>query len=221
MSATPYYQDENVTLYLGDCLEITEWLEADVLVTDPPYGMALETGRRTGWQSRWAGTVIAGDEDVAVRDAVLELWGSRPGLVFGTWKRPMPAGVREVLVWDKVVSTGMGALDIPWRPSWESIYVLGSGWSARRRHGVIRCSLPTLAADRKWHPTVKPAPLMRELIDACPPGVIADPFAGSGTTLVAAKALGRRAIGVEIDERYCETAARRLSQGVLDLGGSS
>jgi site-specific DNA-methyltransferase (adenine-specific) len=130
----------------------------------------------------------------------------------------MHRGVREVLVWDKVVSTGMGDLDIPWRPSWESIYVIGTGFVGRRSHGVIRCSLPTLAPDRKWHPTPKPVPLLAALIEKCPPGVIADPFAGAGPTLVAAKMLGRKAIGVELEERYCEIAARRLDQGVMDFG---
>jgi site-specific DNA-methyltransferase (adenine-specific) len=216
-----YYQDELVTLHHGDCREITEWLAADVLVTDPPYGMAYKQGRRvgkpTGWTSRWTDVKIAGDDDTDLRDGVLTAWGDRPALMFGTWKRPMPSGVREVIVWDKVVSTGMGALDIPWRPSWESIYVIGSGFTGRRGHGVIQCSLPTLAPERKDHPTAKPVGLMAHLIERTT-GTIADPFAGSGSTLVAAKRLGRHCIGVEIDERYCETTARRLDQGVLDFG---
>lgn len=221
--AEPYYQDDAATLFHGDCRAITEWLAADVLVTDPPYGMGYKQGRQvngqqSGWTSRWTDVEIAGDGDTRLRDEVLAAWGpTNPAVVFGTWKRPTPAYVRETLVWDKVVSTGMGALDIPWRPSWEAIYVLGHGFTGSRTHGVLRFSLPTLAPDRQDHPTPKPVPLLLHLIDRCPPGVIADPFAGAGSTLIAAKQLGRKAVGVEIEERYCEIAARRLAQGVLEV----
>lgn len=216
----PYYDQDGITIYHGDCREYGVWHEADVLVTDPPYGMGFVAGRRCGddgWTSRWTGVAIDGDDTIAARDGALAAWGDKPALVFGTWKMPMPPNVREVLVWDKVVSTGMGALDIPWRPSWEAIYVIGHGFTGRRSHGVLAVSLPTLAPERRDHPTVKPVPLMVRLIAKCPPGVVADPFMGSGSTLVAAKALGRRAIGIEIDERYCEVAAKRLAQGVLDF----
>lgn len=217
---TPYYDDGHVTIYLGDCRDVMPHVEADVLVSDPPYGMGLVTGRRGGdWESRWAGRRIAGDEDTELRDAILVDWAPRPAIVFGTWKAPAPAGVREMLVWDKVVSTGMGALDIPWRPSWEGVYVIGEGFVGRREHGVLRFSLPTLADDRKWHPTPKPVDLMRHLIGKCPPGVIVDPFMGAGSTLRAAKDLGRRAVGIEVEEQYAEAAARRMGQEVFDLGG--
>jgi DNA modification methylase len=225
--SAPYYQDEHVTLYHGDCLEVEAWLSADVLVTDPPYGMgyaagknATGNGRNKAWTSRWTGVSIAGDDTTDARDAALAAWGDKPALVFGTWKRPPPAGAREMLVWDKVVSIGMGALDIPWRPSWEAVYVVGAGFTGQRSHGVLRHSLPTLAPERKLHPNVKPLPLLHELIGKCPPGVIADPFAGSGSTLLAARNLDRRAVGVEIEERYCELIAKRLAQGCLDFGAA-
>lgn len=220
--STPYYQDDAVTIYHGDCREILPSIEADVLVTDPPYGMNFVAGAGNGgdgWNSRWAGKRIKGDNSTAARDEVIEWWGpTNPALVFGTWKQPPPAGVRETLCWDKVVSTGMGALDIPWRPSWEEIYVIGHGFTGSREHGVLRFGLPTLAPERKWHPTPKPPDLMRYLIARCPAGSILDPFMGSGTTLRAAKDLGRKAIGIELEERYCEIAAGRMGQEVLELG---
>lgn len=73
----------------------------------------------------------------------------------------------------------------------------------------------------KPYPTPKPVALMEMLIEKCPPGTIADPFAGSGSTLIAAKMLGRKAIGVEIEERYAEIAARRLLQDGLPFGEAS
>lgn len=223
---TPYYEDSFVTIYNADCRDVLPALgadTADVIVTDPPYGMKFVTGtgRKDGWQSRWAGVEIKGDESVALRDEVLAWWGARPSLVFGTWKQPAPKHVREVLVWDKVVSTGMGALDVPWRPSWEAIYVIGHGFTGSRSHGVLPVSLPTLAPERKFHPTVKPVELLQMLLGKCPPGIVLDPFMGSGSTLVAAKSLSRKAIGIEVDERYCEVAVARLAQEVLDFGGAA
>ena len=217
---TPYYSDSLVQIYHGDCRDILPSIEADVIVTDPPYGMAFVAGRRNGkggWTSRWTGVAISGDSTTADRDFVLDWWGLRPALVFGTWKAPMPARAIEALVWDKVVSTGMGNLSVPWRPSWELIFVLGSGFTGPRSHGVLRYPLATLAPERKDHPTPKPIGLMRDLIQKCPPGTILDPFMGSGSTLVAAKSPNRHAIGIEIEERYCEIAATRCRQEVLGL----
>ena len=212
---TLYYEDDLVQLYHGDCREIAAWLDADVLVTDPPYGMAYVSNF-----SRYGSTPpIAGDQDPAARDHMLTAWGDRPGLVFGTWRVPRPPGATQLLVWDKGDSPGMGDLRLPWGPSHEEVYVLGSGFAGKRTGSVIR--VKTLSAgnpDRPDHPTPKPIGLMERLIEKCPPGVIADPYAGSGSTLVAAKNLGRRAIGVELEERYCEIAAKRLCQDVLDFG---
>lgn len=219
---TPYFERNGITIYHGDCREVLPTLDAAVMVTDPPYGMRfINNGSREGWTSPNEGIPIAGDESTQLRDEVLTLWGERPALVFGTWKAPRPAATRETLVWDKVVSTGMGDLSIPWRPSWEEIYVLGTGFCGPRGHGVLRVSYPTLSPERHYHPTSKPVELLRELIGKCPPGVVCDPFMGSGTTLRAAMDLGRKAIGIELEEKWCEVAAKRLSQQVLPLEGVS
>lgn len=223
----PYYADDRVTLFHGDCREVPEWLAADVLVTDPPYGIhhsahgskAVAIAGETS-MDRAATRTLTG-EHVAVRDAALALWDSKPSLVFGHWRAPRPARTQMRLVWDKV-HIGMGGVGA-WRPSDEEIYLLS--WPNPKTQGghlgsVIRC--PSLRGEsRPDHPTPKPVGLLEQLIDACPPGVIADPFAGSGSTLVAARNLGRKAIGVELEERYCEVIARRLAQDVLPLGGVS
>lgn len=214
----PYYQDEWVTLFHGDCLEITEWLSADVLVTDPPYGMRYVSGHVS------YSSPIANDHTTRVRDRARQLWGdSKPWLMFGTWKCPRPEGTSQVLIWDKTDGTGpgMGNLNTAFGNSHEEIY-LGGNWprTGLRRGSVIRTSyvmggLGGLAVSA-GHPTPKPTDLM-ELFIGVSRGVVADPFAGSGSTLVAAKNQNRRAIGVELEERYCEVAAKRLAQDAFDF----
>lgn len=220
-----YYQDEHVTLYHGDCLtEHREWLDADVLVTDPPYGVkwSQRVGRYAGAGSYSVLTrVVAGDETTAPRDAALEAWGKRPSVIFGSWKAERPADVRARLIWDKRGSHP-GPLNAAFYTSDEEIYILGSGFRASsppQRSVITTTEQRSIEVRNVGHPTPKPVPLMEVLIGKCPPGVIADPFAGSGATLIAARNLGRKATGVELEERYCEIIARRLDQGVLNLGG--
>jgi DNA modification methylase len=223
----PYYSDDFVQLFHGDCREVTAWLEADVLVTDPPYGISHEKKHgatrskiRGGTQIRSRG-VLSGDSTVEARDAALRLWGERPALVFGSWRIARPHGTIQRLIWHKAGSTP-GPARAAFLSNDEEIYVIGAFpatsppartvfTTREMRHGSAG------AAATIGHPTPKPVGLMETLIDRCPPGTIADPFTGSGSTLLAAKQLGRRAIGVEIDEAYCEIAARRLSQDVLDF----
>jgi DNA modification methylase len=206
----PYYQDELVTLYLGDCLEMTAWLDVDALVTDPPYGLASVYGREN--------KTIAGDEDTAVRDAVLALWGDKPVAMFGSPRLPDPPGQWDHrLVWDKREPQLGGG---PWRYTHESIYVRGEGWRRSQGHHFSIFHVPALNGGwlKSAHPNAKPAALMEALIESIP-GSIADPFAGSGSTVLAARNLGRRVVAVEIEERYCELIASRLSQQAFDFAG--
>jgi len=209
----PYYQDDFVTLYHGNCLTELAWLEADVLVTDPPYGISFQSKWTTA-DNRHA--KIASDGSLEARDCVLDLWKAKPALVFGTWRANRPTNVRQRLLWVKGEDPGLGDLSMPWGYGDEEIYVIGHGWTGTRRTNVYK--MPKVAhANNPGHPTPKPIALMEALINYAPKGVIADPFAGSGATLIAARNLGRRAIGVELEERYCELIAKRLSQQAFDL----
>jgi len=218
----PYYEDDLITLYHGDCIEAPAWLDADVLITDPPYGMAYTGfGGRKGEPRKITGALnVAGDDSPAMRDAALDLWGTeRAALVFGKWTIARPTGTRQRIIWDKTPCGFMGDLSIPWGGAEEEIYALGKvGFTGRREANIVR--VPTLMssdARRPDHPTPKPIPLM-EMLAAKTVGTIADPFAGSGATLIAARHLGRPIIAVEIDESYCELIVKRLSQQAFDFG---
>lgn len=218
---TIYYQDDHVTLYHGDCLGNAGWLEADVLVTDPPYGISY----RSGGMSNATVPVqesINSDDTTEARDRVLDLWGDKPGAVFGSWRQPRPENTRHRLIWHKGKALpGMRAT--PWYGADEEIYIIGGGFTGKPVQNVFRTESRQDGANglvaQIGHPTPKPIPLMEWLIEKCPDGVIADPFAGSGSTLVAARNLGRKAIGVELEEKYCEIIANRLSQGAFDFEG--
>ena len=219
MDVSIYYQDEHVTLYHGDCTEITEWLTADVLVTDPPYGVNHSThGKnapiikgeaRTGRSAKRVLTT----EHTDIRDEALALWSPRPAIVFGSWRAPRPLDTRFRLVWDKIIP-GMGGVGV-WKPQDEEVYVVGD-WPnprtiSRTDSNVLRFKALRGKA-RPDHPTPKPVDLMEYLIERSPAGTVADPFAGSGATLLAAKNLGRKSIGVEMEEQYCELIATRLTE---------
>lgn len=243
----PYYSDEVVTLYLGDCREVLPalGLMADCVVADPPYG---ETS--LAWD-RWP----AGWVDVAAPIA-RSLWcfGSLRMFLahsaeFGGWK------LSQDVVWTKPRARGFATdrfaraheLAAFWyRGNWSDTYRCPQTTpyygkpvhrpTSRARSGVYATTgvtteyqddgtrlmatvLEGVAGDPRCvlHPTQKPVEVLTPLIAyACPPGgLVVDPFAGSGSTLDAARGSGRRAVGVEADERYCERAALRLSQGVL------
>jgi site-specific DNA-methyltransferase (adenine-specific) len=224
---TPYYADESVRLFLGDCRVVAEWLLADVLVTDPPYGR--------GWRKHGGGVAsngsrqtmpvhqgITGDGNTVVRQAALAAWGpSRPAAVFGDLLLCPPPGTKQVLIYALPPGSGLLGARFGWRRDTQAVYVMGQ-WppTPSGATSVLRTSCPNgpgRLALVHGHPHAKPVDVMETLIAACPPGVIADPFAGSGSTLVAARNQGRHAIGVEIEEKYCEIAARRLSQQVLTM----
>jgi site-specific DNA-methyltransferase (adenine-specific) len=218
-----YYSDEFVTLYHGDCRNVPMWTDADVLVTDPPYGRAWsqgDTGKGRGWASdNHAG--ILGDDTTEVRDAALRMWGTRPAVVFGDLMLTPPKQTKQVLIYDKGESAGFTGAVGGYRRNVEAVYLIGSGWRSGLggRSSVLstKVSAGGNLARTTGHPHTKPLDVMGALIAAAPPGVIADPFAGSGSTLIAARNLGRSVIGVELDEKYCELIVSRLSQQAFNF----
>lgn len=235
---TPYYQDDAVTLYHGDCLEVMGGMDdtsVSTILTDPPYSSG---GRRENARSiRKSMTRSIVDDDWIRGDAMSTagfMWFMRlcglewrrlltPGghcLSFIDW-RMYPnlttaletADLRQhpVLVWDKT-RLGMGAI---FRNQHEFIVhcTAGNPTDPQRRDVPNVLRFPNVRDGD--HPTEKPDALLQTLLSVvCPANsVVLDPFAGSGSTLTAAASIGRKAIGIEADERFCEVAALRLAQG--------
>ena len=206
---TPYYEQDGITIWHGDCRELIDSIEFDQIVTDPPYGIGYEIIFGDYDQ-------VAGDQDTTLAEWVVNL--GVPTVAFGAnhYAAALPS-VGRWICWDKRCNERADKMiGSPFELAWVS----GDdrcGVMYRIQHGgVVNADGPNR---RRVHPTQKPLTLMVRIIsDHVDSGVILDPFMGSGTTLRAAKDLGRQAIGIEIEERYCEIAANRLAQGVLDLG---
>jgi len=212
MTIEPYYSHAGIAIYHGDCRDILPTLEpVDAVVTDPPYGIKYRSGH-DGCLPR----DIAGDETTELRDWLIETWLPRPLACFATWRCVPPRKPRGCLVWHKSAG-GMGDLKFPWAPTFEMVWVFGDGWKGHRGDAVLTGRTVVTwntGPARRLHPHEKPVDVMAQIIKKAP-GTILDPFMGSGTTLRAAKDLGRQAIGIELEERYCEIAAKRLAQEVL------
>ena len=203
----PYYSDDHVTLYHARWEDVpADLLRADVLVTDPPYGIGRDGkppstsshGGHKGYAfAGWDGARPESFDALLGRTTAQVIWG-------GNYFADMLPPTAGWLVWDKGQRIDQADAELAWTslPSPVRVFTLN------------RVALMT---DGAVHPTQKPVALMRWVIQKCPPGTVLDPYAGSGTTLVAAKSLNRKAIGVECVERYCEVAAKRLSQEVLGL----
>jgi len=219
----PYYQDSAVTIYHGDCREIMPSISGEfVLISDPPYGISAKLGMgggKKGSGGMWKNITIQGDQDTFLRDDILV--GKANFAVFGSPRIPPPQCTRATLVWDKGEHTGAGDLSFPWKPCFELIFIGGDQWiSDHRGSAVIRVNavagcVGNANTGHRNHPFEKPVGIMAHLCARTKCSMIVDPFMGSGTTLRAAKDLGRKAIGIEVEERYCEIAAKRMAQEVL------
>lgn len=231
----PYYSDDLVTLYHGDCRAVLAEMSDEsvaAVITDPPYTERTHrnaTTNRVGIDHALR-EAFAPIDDAALRSVLTDCGRVSTGWVVSTldyrhaveFDLEPPTGLRMLRlgVWVKTNPTPQITGDRP-AQGWESIAYMHradrrSKWSGGGAHGNYVAPIPR----PEGHPTTKPLPLVAQWVRwfTAPGDTILDPFAGSGTTLRAAKDEGRRAVGVELDERYCEVIAKRLTQDTL-FGG--
>ena len=197
----PYYERDGIVIYHGDCREVLPTLgPVDLVLTDPPYGIGF-AGQPTKWQRRAGQQAEVWDD--AVPDVQWMLVYGKQQCIWGANHFTLPKS-RGWLAWIKPdAPPSMGSVDFAWT-------------SLDQPASFITQSIGATNAERCGHPTQKPLRVMRWCLGFFPDAqTILDPFMGSGTTLRAAKDLGRKAIGIEIEERYCEIAVKRLAQEVL------
>jgi site-specific DNA-methyltransferase (adenine-specific) len=232
----PYYDEGGITIYHGDCRDVLPALtrrSIDLVLTDPPFFMpAVHYQSRVEWQRSWGDTSVLASFWATVLDGVVPALKATGHLLAFCNGDSYPVFYPEMyrrfdflksLVWDKG-HVGLGRV---WRNQHE--LVIAARWNTCwfADDGVLRSDMLPFKATRsseREHPVEKPVALLTSLIGATTPslsGTVLDPFMGSGTTLQAAKDLKLRAIGIETEERYCEIAARRLGQEVMDFGAAA
>ena len=216
----PYYEHDGITIYHGDCLILlreSALLSSELVLTDPPYNAAnIGPNQRTYFSGRMK---LSDDEYAEFCSRWFTLLGDctivfTPGIA-NTHNYPQP---KWQLCWHKPASVSfnrMGGFN-----AWEPIFVYGKTKHVRLGQDYLKYNtLNFTKGPERNHPCPKPMSLWSFLVTkfSQDTDTILDPFMGSGTTLRAAKDLRRKAIGIEIEEKYCEIAAKRLEQEVFDF----
>ena len=220
----PYFEDHKagIKIYHGDAREILPTLEpCAVLVSDPPYGIAHPTDYAARGRGNLAPCknypIVYGDAEPFDPRWLLPLYFDKPMVLWGAqnYASRLP-DFGGWLVWDKERpdSLDQATCELAWTNCIKGVRRFRHMWN-----GMLRAS----ENEPLSHPTQKPVALLKWVLSLpwIPDGSVCDPYIGSGTTLRAAKDLGRQAIGIEIEERYCEIAANRLRQEVLNFEASA
>lgn len=226
---TPYFEVDGVTIYHGDALELLPAIPLnDLVLTDPPFFMpAQHYASRSNWQRSWGDTSILGRWFAQVLDALVPRMNPTARVLCFCDDESYPVFYPEMyrrfdtmasLIWDKG-GIGMGS---EWRHGHELI--VSARWKDSAWHGGATLSdvlrVKNVPSAQRFHPVDKPTDLLRQLLKPTTKAgdVVLDPFMGGGSTLLAARLENRKAIGIELEEKYCEIAATRLQQSVLPLG---
>lgn len=219
---TPYYESGGITIYHGEAAQIIPYLKpVDLLLTDPPYGIGEAAGKNKS-RGKLAVAQDFGNQDWDNRP--IEPWLIDMARAKATWSIIFGGNYYAFpptscwLVWDKDNgASDFADCELAWTNLRKAVRRLKWRWAGMLQEHGGRHKEP------RWHPTQKPLEVMKWALSHAPEDVktVLDPFMGSGTSLLAAKELGRCAIGIEREERYCEAAVKRLAQENLFTGGTS